>query len=195
MVFVFDLDDTVCDTDSYSEEFIVKFFAERGLPLKKINDISRFADGKFDWTEEQALAWYKQYGDKMMREFPVKKDAVKAINALYDSGHTIVIATARAGDWHTNPEENTLYWLKNNGVKYHKLYMGRVDKEEICLSENADFFIDDDISLVQKVASHKGNEKMKVFLASTPYNKTVETPQGVIRVDSVYEMIKIVFGL
>ena len=194
MVFVFDLDDTVCDTDGYSEEFILKFFNEHNLPYKKIKDISRFADGKFDWTEEQALEWYKSYGDKMMREFPDKYNAVSVINKLYDAGHTIVIATARANDWHTDPEGNTLYWLQSKGLKYHKLYMGRVDKEEICLTERADVFIDDDISLTQKVVNREGNENMKVFLSSTPYNKTVSAPQGVIRVESISEMVKKVLG-
>ncbi len=194
MVFVFDLDDTVCDTDGYSEKFIIDFFKEHNMPLNKVKDISRFADGKFDWTEQEALEWYKAYGDKMMREFPDKDNAVSAINALYDEGHTIIIATARANDWHTDPEENTLYWLKVNNLKYHKLYMGRVDKEEICLSEKADVFIDDDISLTSKVVNHKGNERMKVFLCSTPYNKTVQTPNGVIRVESVADMIKYLKG-
>lgn len=193
MVFVFDLDDTVCDTDGYSEKFILDFINKHNLPYKKVKDVSRFADGKFDWNEEEAIAWYKKFGDKMMREFPVKNNAVEVINKLYDEGHKIVIATARANDWHTNPEENTLYWLENNKVKYHKLYMGRVDKEAICLDEGADFFIDDDISLTEKVVNHKGNEKMKVFLSNTPYNKTVKSPQGVIRVDSFWEMLKVIF--
>ena len=84
MVFVFDLDDTICDTDVYSEYYINKFIKDNKLPFKQVAKVVRFAEKKFDWDLETALNWYKQYGDKMMLEFPAKPNAIKLINALYD---------------------------------------------------------------------------------------------------------------
>ena len=185
MVFVFDLDDTVCETDAYSEYYIKKFIKDNKLPYKQVASVVRFAEKKFDWDTETALKWYKTYGDQMMKEFPCKPDAIKVINALYDMGHTIVFATARANDWHTDPEGLTYEWLKNNGIKYSKIYIGRVDKEKICEDEHADIFIDDDIKITGRVAEHFADgktKKCKSFLMTTNYNKPLEIANGVERV-------------
>lgn len=190
MVLVFDLDDTVCETDKYSEQYILNFFATYNLPYKLINSTARFAEMKFDWDMETALKWYKQYGDEMMLHFPAKPNAIKVINRLHDLGHTIIIATARATDWHTNPKEMTKQWLANNGVKYDKLYIGRMDKELICEQENADVFIDDDIKITSRVAEHLGSSGIKVFLATTDYNKCIEASLGVTRVEDFKDMIR-----
>ena len=189
MIFVFDLDDTVCDTDSYSEEYILNYFKENNLPYKKITSIARFAEKKFDWDMDTALNWYKQNGDEMMLNFPCKEGAVELINELYDLGHIIIIATARANDWHREPESITKEWLKKVGLKYNKLYIGRIDKEKICEETNADFFIDDDVNITGKVGEYFAsiNVKKKSFIMSSEYNKTLKEDNMVIRVDSFIE--------
>lgn len=187
MVFVFDLDDTVCETDAYSEYYIKKFIEDNKLPYKQVASVVRFAEKKFDWDTETALNWYKAYGDQMMLEFPCKPNAVEVINSLFDMGHTIIIATARATDWHTDPEGLTYQWLKDNGIKYSKVYIGRVDKEKICEENHADVFIDDDIKITGKVAEHfkeNGKQKCKPFLITTDYNKTLDKSNGVERVSN-----------
>lgn len=184
MVIVFDLDDTVVDTDGYSEKYILNFIKENNLPYKLVNKVARFAEKKFDWDNETALNWYKEYGDQMMLEFPFKENAKEVINELYDLGHTIVIATARATDWHTDPEGITKRWLKNNGLKYSKLYIGRIDKEKICEEENADVFIDDDIKITNRVAEYFSNTGGMACLFNTDYNKELEVSESVVRIDS-----------
>lgn len=193
MIFVFDLDDTVCDTDKYSELYILNYFKENNLAYKKVNDIARFAEKKFDWDLDTALSWYKEYGDEMMFNFPCKKGALEVINSLYDAGHTIIIATARANDWHSEPERITKEWLVKVGLKYHKLHIGRIDKEKICEEENANYFIDDDIKITSKVSEYFDNckrENCKCFLMSSDYNKTLKENPNVIRVSDFDEFIK-----
>ena len=62
------------------------------------------------------------------------KDRIKILNNLYDSGHTINLFTARWSttnkDWRILTEKQ----LKNWGVKYHDLRMGKPE---------ADIFVDD----------------------------------------------------
>ena len=36
MIFVFDLDDTLCDTDLYSEYYIKEYIKKNNLPYKQI---------------------------------------------------------------------------------------------------------------------------------------------------------------
>lgn len=195
MIFVFDLDDTVTDTDGYSEQYIKKFFEENNLPYKQIYSVARFAEKKFDWDNETALEWYKTYGDQMMLEFPFNKDAKEVINKLYDLGNTIVIATARANDWHIDPEGVTKKWLEQNGLKYHKLYIGRIDKEKICEEINADVFLDDDVKTTARVGAYFKSKGTGVScLFTTAYNKLIEKDPNVVRVDDFKEFYKLVTG-
>lgn len=183
MVFVFDLDDTICDTDMFSEFYIRKFFVDNNLPYKQIAQNVRFAEAKFDWTKETALKWYKTYGDKMMLHFPAKKNAINMINNLHKNGHKIVIATARSTDWHTEPKAVTLEWLEREKVAYDKIYIGRIDKEKICEEENADFFLDDDLKITQRVGEYfAGKTGKHSLLFTTDYNKNFPAPSGVERI-------------
>ena len=188
MIFVIDLDDTVCETNEYSEYYIKKFIKENNLPYSFVQSKCRFAESKFDWDKDTALTWYKTYGDQMMLEFSCKKYAVGIINKLFDAGHTIIIATARATDWHTNPEEVTLQWLDKVGLKYNKIYMGRVDKEKICEEEHADVFVDDDLKITGRVAEYFAKSSKVVYLMTTDYNRDLPHADGIVRVNDFVEI-------
>ena len=195
MIFVFDLDDTVIDTDGYSEKYIKNFFEKHNLPYKQIFNVARFAEKKFDWDNETALEWYKTYGDQMMLEFPFNKDAKEVINRLYDLGNTIVIATARANDWHVDPEGITKKWLEQNELKYHKLYIGRIDKEKICEETNADFSLDDDLKITARVGAYFNARGRGIScLFNTAYNQNLEEDVNVVRVKSFKEFFKLTVG-
>lgn len=195
MIFVFDLDDTVIDTDGYSEKYIKNFFEKHNLPYKQIFNVARFAEKKFDWDNETTLEWYKTYGDQMMLEFPFNKDAKEVINRLYDLGNTIVIATARANDWHVDPEGITKKWLEQNELKYHKLYIGRIDKEKICEETNADFFLDDDLKITARVGAYFNARGRGIScLFNTAYNQNLEEDVNVVRVKSFKEFFKLTVG-
>ncbi len=190
MVFVFDLDDTLSETDLYSEKYISEFINKNNLPYKQIAKDVRFAERKFDWSTETALKWYKTFGDDMMLEFPLKKGAIEFLNFLHENGCKIVIATARATDWHTNPEEITIKWLKDNKIPYDTVYVGRRDKEKICEEVDADYFIDDDVSIVESVANYflLSKRKKQAFLLTTNYNKNLSISNNVVRVKDFDEL-------
>ena len=67
-----------------------------------------------------------------------KDNAVVAVNALYDAGHTVIIYSART--W--VEYEMTVDWLQKYGVKYHQLFMGKpslsVHSRENALSLSAE---------------------------------------------------------
>lgn len=191
MVFVFDLDDTICDSNGYSAKYISNFFISHNLPYKKVCNITRFAEKKFDWDDETALSWYLKYGDQMMLEFPPRGNTIEVINKLHDDGHKIVICTARANDWHSDPVGITYKWLENSGLKYDKIYIGRLDKEQVCLDENADVFVDDDIKITKRVAETFVNKNHgHVFLMNTDYNLTQNAAPNVSRINNMEELIK-----
>ena len=190
MVFVFDLDDTISLTDRYSEMYINEFFINYKFRYKQIAKQARFAEQLFDWDDETARFWYKEFGDEMMLEFPAKAGAVSTINGLHDAGHRIVIATKRSKTWHTDPVGVTKRWLRDIGIKYDKLYIGDIDKLQVCDKECADVFVDDDLTEVKTILKLLGGTGTRVFLASSDYNKTKPTPLGVERLDRMNDLPK-----
>ena len=120
----------------------------------------------------------------MMGKFPLKEGAKEMLNYLNEKGHKVIIATARATDWHCDPEGVTKKWLKDNGIKYDKLYVGRIDKEKICEEEHADIFLDDDLKITARVGDYfkRNGNCGKSFLFSTAYNKEFIVCENVERV-------------
>ena len=61
------------------------------------------------------------------------EERIKAVNCLYDPGHTIIMQTARGmGRNNNNPQKAieqfyamTAEQLKQGGVKYHALFLGK----------------------------------------------------------------------
>lgn len=62
-------------------------------------------------------------------------NAIKAVNKLYDQGHTIIIDTARGSTSKIDWTDVTKKQLNSWGLKYHELRVG--------LKIHADIFIDD----------------------------------------------------
>ena len=78
----------------------------------------------------------------------------------------------------------TLKWLADNKIPYDDIYIGRIDKERICEEVNADFFVDDDVAVVEKVAHffEATGKRKQAFLSTTAYNQDLSSPNGVVRV-------------
>jgi hypothetical protein len=63
-------------------------------------------------------------GTDYERSIPIP-EMVKSINQLYDQGHTIRFFTARGSRSGKNWRELTESQLKDWGIKYHELFMGK----------------------------------------------------------------------
>ena len=68
--------------------------------------------------------------------------------------------------------------------------MGRRDKEKICEEVDADYFIDDDVSIVESVANYflLSKRKKQAFLLTTNYNKNLSISNNVVRVKDFDEL-------
>lgn len=73
-------------------------------------------------------------GGKYADAMPYQK-AIEAVNELYDSGHTIIVDTARGSTSKIDWTEITRNQLKEWGLKYHMLRVGQ--------KIHADVFVDD----------------------------------------------------
>lgn len=68
---------------------------------------------------------------KYAEAIPIKP-YIKRINKLYDEGNTVVLYTSR----YPEDEEVTKTWLKENGVKYHRIIFGKF-RADIYVDSNA----------------------------------------------------------
>ena len=191
MIFVFDIDDTLCKTNEYFEMCIDDYIKKNNLKIKKIEDTSPYIANKYDWNNETAKKWYKQNGDRLLGEIPCKENVVETLKYLHNNGHKIILATARSKDWYQDPELSTLYWLKKNDIVYDKLFIACEGiKEKICEIVNADFFVDDDIKMAKTVLNFF-KHNIKVFLADANHNKGEILPEGITRLNNFSNLCEI----
>lgn len=78
-----------------------------------------------DGTLSEEMNNWREYKDA-----PPIPDNIAKINELFENGNKIIIYTAR----HQEDLDVTMKWLKDNGVKFHKLVCGKL---------RADFYIDE----------------------------------------------------
>jgi len=90
-----------------------------------------------------------QTGGDYEKAVPDKK-AIETINRLYDAGHKIIIVTSRfmgrnksnVIETYKSGYEFTRQQLKNWGVKYHELHMGK-QRYDVLVDDRAVFFEND----------------------------------------------------
>lgn len=167
MNIAIDVDDTLTDTFDYFIPFVAEYFGwdERELREKRIS-YSNLPPG----YRHEELALVKAYGDKFVPYTPFKKGAREAVAALKAAGHRIVIVTARADTFYTDPYKTTEDELRNGGIDYDKLVCA-MDKSKVYEAEKIDLVLDDGMTNIA-AATDLG---IKAIVFTTPANENVNT--------------------
>jgi capsule biosynthesis phosphatase len=79
------------------------------------------------------------------------KDVIDQVNRLYESGHKIILFTARGmrsynkdiEDIHTYVKPILIKWLNNHNVKYHELIFGKPWGEDVWYIDDRSISISD----------------------------------------------------
>ena len=74
---------------------------------------------------------------------PMRTDALEIIKKLKEDGHKIVFITARNPEEYKDPYKISYDFLQVNNVPFDKLLVNIKRKDQQCLLENVDLFIDD----------------------------------------------------
>lgn len=166
-VIVTDLDGTVAD--------FRKGYAAGGLAVDNVKTLAVDLDNgiKWDTYEAQKVAWEQAGGYAML---PAYADAVELLAREYDAGAYLLVVTARPAESIRRVVRDTEEWLREYGVNYSALLMGRDERlvQLLRLTErrNKVLLLEDDPTLALRAAS----SGMKVWLRDQPYNATVEHP-------------------
>ena len=183
-----DLDDTI----SSSNEMFIKYAKLQNKEKKinfKIDETQWDLDKSFGWNDNNYKEFCKQYLRTLLNEAEIKYNAAEKINKLKNEGYKIIIITSR-----NEKELNDMYsftekWLKNHNINYDKLIINSLQKEEECLKNKVNIFIDDNMKNCMNVYKKL---QIPVFLFDGLYN-TNDKYSNIERVyswDEIYLKIK-----
>lgn len=155
----------------------------------KIDETQWDLDKSFGWNDNNYKEFCKQYLRTLLNEAEIRYNAAEKINKLKNEGYKIIIITSR-----NEKELNDMYsftekWLKNHNINYDKLIINSLQKEEECLKNKVNIFIDDNMKNCMNVYKKL---QIPVFLFDGLYN-TNDKYSNIERVyswDEIYLKIK-----
>lgn len=183
-----DLDDTISSSNEMFIKYAKLYNKEKKINFK-INETQWDLDKSFGWNDNNYKEFCKQYLRTLLNEAEIKYNAAEKINKLKKEGYKIIIITSR-----NEKELNDMYsftekWLKNHNINYDKLIINSLQKEEECLKNKVNIFIDDNMKNCMNVYKKL---QIPVFLFDGLYN-TNDKYSNIERVyswDEIYLKIK-----
>lgn len=173
-----DIDDTICDTLEFVLPYCCKYYGINYEEIKNKNyPVNYFIDnyGYYDFA--------KKYYDKLIPYVPLKKDVVKYLNKLKKRGHQIIFITARSNKGLDNPYQITYDYLVKNNVPFDTLITGAKDKDEVCIEEEIEIYIDNDSNNCLAVS----NKGITTYLMDKQKNKNFKVVKSF---KQIYKLIK-----
>lgn len=171
-----DLDDTVCETTKLVNKFAVAYAQENNIEPAVL-----FADN------EKVKEFYQIYLREILEENPFKRDFLEVYPKLRE-GNEIFIITARNNKFMEELHDMdyiTELWLRRNKITYDGIFFDVYGegKAQVCLKNNIDVLIDDDIENYDALTKHG----MKVIL----FDDRRRHPKTGLRAESWHEVFEI----
>lgn len=139
-----DIDNTITNTLPILKEYCKRYndtVVKRNLQMHE-DGVASY--NLYDWTQEENQDFCNRYLEKIVLQAELKEDARKIILELKDAGHTIYIISARAFPEFKTPYETTEKFLKEKGIVYDKLLVGKREKKSFCIENEIEVLIDDE---------------------------------------------------
>ena len=152
-----DIDDTLTDVKDELIKAGEKYARTLGKDIKvdknfedKNNNGNKWQE-MFQFNYEELKYFLKDIQESITNKAKPRENVVEVINKLKNDGNEIIIITARDSEFHDNPYKYSKDWLDKNNIYYDKLVVNARNKEDACIEENIDLFIDDSESNCLKV--------------------------------------------
>lgn len=123
-----DIDDTMVQTNKRALEIIKREGFENVDYYEKLPNLSGFINDHFV---------------ELVKTAPLFEKSKEVIEELRQMGFRIVLISSRAYQEGADTEEDTVNYLKENGIIYDAILLRRPNKVEACIQEKVDYFIDD----------------------------------------------------
>lgn len=187
MIIGIDIDNTITNTSpilkKYCKEYNEKV-VKRNLQMHEDGCASYTL---YDWTPEENMDFCIKYLEEVVLQAEIKKNAKEVIEKLKKEGHIINIISSRALPMFKTPYETTEKFLKEHGIVYDKLLVGKIEKKSSCIENKLDVLIEDEPQYVTQMS-----EFIPVIVFDEIYNKQC-VGKNIIRVNDwnqIYNIIK-----
>lgn len=154
-----------------------------------INKEAYITCGMFDFSKEENDIFYKENIERIVRSLELVDGAKEYIDKLIEDGNKIYIITGRENGEYREPQEMTIKWLKEKNIIYDKLIFTNVHdthaKTVECIKNNIDIMIDDSSRILNDVVENK----IKVLLMDTDFNKDEKRLKRVKSWSEIYDII------
>ena len=155
-----DIDNTLTDINDKLTKAAVEYAKTLNKYVENtnlnINDV--YNDGNiyqklFNFTYSELKYFLGTIQEKITNNAIPRSHCVEVIKKLHNEGNEIYIITARDSEFHDNPYMQSEVWLRKNNIYYDKLIVNARDKKRVCLENNIDLLIDDNICNCLNVSS------------------------------------------
>ena len=144
-----DIDDTLTDVKDELIEAGENYARSLGKDIKvdknfedKNNNGNKWQE-MFQFNYEELKYFLKEIQESITNKAKPRENVVEVINKLKNDGNEIIIITARDSEFHDDPYKYSKDWLDKNNIYYDKLVVNARNKEDACIEEKIDLFIDD----------------------------------------------------
>ena len=152
-----DIDDTLTDVKDELIEAGENYARSLGKDIKvdknfedKNNNGNKWQE-MFQFNYDELKYFLKDIQERITNKAKPRENVVEVINKLKNDGNEIIIITARDSEFHDDPYKYSKDWLDKNNIYYDKLVVNARNKEDACIEEKIDLFIDDSESNCLKV--------------------------------------------
>jgi len=156
-----DIDDTLTDIRDELKQAAMEYAQQLGkeINLEYVEDKNNgnVYQQKYGFNCEELKYFLKNIQEEITKKAKPREDAVEIIKKLRKDGHKIYIITARDDEFHDDPYLLSKNWLDKNNIEYDKLIVNARDKAKICIQENIDLFIDDQLANCIKMSNENIN--------------------------------------
>ena len=160
MKIAIDIDNTITSIKDQltnaAIEYAKKLGKYREIDLQNITDT--YNDGNiyqklFNFTYDELKYFLGPIQESITENAIPRNKCVDVIKQLHSDGNEIFIITARDSEFHTDPYHQSEEWLKKNNIQYDRLIVNARDKSKVCLENDIDLLIDDNISNCKSVSN------------------------------------------
>lgn len=144
-----DIDDTLTDVKNELIKAGENYARSLGKDIKvdknfedKNNNGNKWQE-MFQFDYDELKYFLKDIQESITNKAKPRENVVEVINKLKNDGNKIIIITARDSEFHDDPYKYSKDWLDKNNIYYDKLVVNARNKEDTCIEEKIDLFIDD----------------------------------------------------
>ena len=147
-----DIDNTLTEVQEELNEAAYNYAIKLGKKIdssvisEDINNNGSFYKEKFKFSYDELRYFLKDIMEKIINRAKPRTGVIETIRKLREEGHKIYIITARDSEFHDDPYLLSKNWLDKNKIEYDKLIVNARKKAPVCIQENIDLFIDDQLN-------------------------------------------------